>query len=222
MSGEVKRLHFNYRSCTEICDFADHVFGDVLDGGGYQAEYSPMTAVHGSSVRSRLITYKEDKDHDACHVAAFIAEMTRAGTIVGISGNEHAARYDDFMILTRTNDATERYVRALSEYGIPCNMSGSKKFSEVDPVRRAEFMLGTMLDREDETKLALALVNCYGVSLKTLREYRQRVRNLTADHMAVKKAMMQEGSINREFETIFSALDEIDSLCRVRSMPFRL
>lgn len=218
--GEVKRLHFNYRSCTEICDFADHVFGDVLDGGGYQAEYSPMTAVHGSSVRSRLITYKEDKDHDACHVAAFIAEMTRAGTIVGISGNEHAARYDDFMILTRTNDATERYVRALSEYGIPCNMSGSKKFSEVDPVRRAEFMLGTMLDREDETKLALALVNCYGVSLKTLREYRQRVRNLTADHMAVKKAMMQEGSINREFETIFSALDEIDSLCgEINAVP---
>ena len=38
--------------------------------------------------------------------------------------------------------------------------------------------------------------------------------------MAVKKAMMQEGSINREFETIFSALDEIDSLCgEINAVP---
>ena len=210
--GETVRLHFNYRSASEITDYTDRAFAGRLCGGKYQAEYSPMTAVHGSSEHARLIGYTAGEDCDAERVAALIATAVASGTHMGIAGNVHPAQYSDFMVLTRKNASTERYVQALAAYGIPCNMAGARKFSEVRPITRANYILQHLLDRRDETKLALVLANCYGVPLPVLRSYRQRVGRLTADYLCAKKAFLEEGSLSPALEQIFSAMTELEDV----------
>ena len=173
--GEVVTLHFNYRSSTEITAFSDAVFADRMISGPYQAEYSSMTAVHGNSDRAMIRAYPSTKDSDPSRVAAFINQMVAFKVPLGLSGNEHEASYRDFMILTNRNSRTESYVKALSEYGIPCSMSGAKKYAEIPQVKRLTLVLKYLADTGDELRLTSVLANCYGVPFPMMRAYRQSI-----------------------------------------------
>ena len=209
--GEVVTLHFNYRSSSEITAFSDAVFADRLTSGPYQAEYSSMTAVHGSSARTMIRAYPSTKDSDPQRVAAFIHQMVADKVPLGLEGNEHEASYRDFMILTNRNGRTEAYVKALSEYGIPCSMSGAKKYAEIPQIKRLTITLKYLADTGDELRLASVLANCYSIPFPVMRAYRQRTERLNADHHRVKRALLNEDQAS-EFEPIFSALDELELL----------
>lgn len=206
--GRVEHLHFNFRSSSEITDFSDHMFKDLLTGGSYQAAYSGMTAVAGASEHARIISYGTEKESDPDHVAAFIAEMVHSGSIIGTKDNAHKATYDDFLILTNTNGRTEEYVRALSAYGIPCNMAGAKKYSEIPQLIRGNAVLQYLADPDDETKLATALTVCYDIPFPVLRSYRQMTGNLAANAEAVRNTMAETGQ-ESEYLDIFAGLEEV-------------
>ncbi len=209
--GEVVTLHFNYRSSSEITDFSDAIFASKLEAGPYQAEYNSMTAVHGNSERAMIRTYPSTRDSDPQKIAAFINQMVRDKVLLGLGGEEHEASYKDFMILTNRNNRTEVYVQALSEYGIPCSMSGAKKYAEISQVNRLALVLKYLADPGDEVKLASVLSNCYGIPFPRIRSYRQRAGHLNADHQRVKLSLLQENSAE-QFEEIFIALDELKRL----------
>lgn len=221
--GEVVPLQINFRSSQEICDFVDVAFSESLDGGEYQADYSSMLAKNGASDKSVIISYLaagEDKEtraeEDAKQVAGFIYTMVKDKVIVGMNVDEkqkeHPAEYGDFMILTRSKKATERYVEALSQYGIPCNMAGEKTFSDIAAIKRASYILNFLLDKTDETKLVLALFKCYGIPLETINHYKQRCGYMTLDCSSIHKALANSGEDFTEFKPLFSALYEINTL----------
>ena len=209
--GEVVTLHFNYRSSIEITAFSDAVFADRMISGPYQAEYSSMTAVHGNSDRAVIRAYPSTKDSDPSRVAAFINQMVADKVPLGLAGNEHEASYRDFMILTNRNNRTEAYVKALSEYGIPCSMSGAKKYSEIPQIRRLTLVLRYLADAGDELRLASVLANCYGIPFPMMRAYRQRTVHLNADHHRVKRALLNADQ-SSAFEPLFAAMDELELL----------
>ena len=209
--GEVVSLGFNYRSSAEITAFSDAVFAGRMVSGPYQAEYSRMTAVHGSSERSVIRAYPSTKESDPQRVAAFIHQMVANQVHLGLADNEHEASYRDFMILTSRNSRTEAYVQALSDYGIPCSMSGAKKYAEIPLIRRLTLVLKYLADSVDELKLASVLVNCYRIPFPVLRAYRQRTGRLNADHHRVRSALVNEDQA-WEFEMLFSALEELEQL----------
>jgi len=209
--GDVITLHFNYRSSSEITDFSDAIFASKLKAGPYQAEYNSMTAVHGASERSMIRTYPSTRDSDPQKIAAFINQMVRDRVLLGLDGEEHEASYNDFMILTNRNNRTEAYVQALSEYGIPCSMSGAKKYADIPQINRLTLVLKYLADTGDELKLASVLVNCYGIPFPLMRAYRQRAGKLNADHQRVKLSLLQEDAAE-QFEEIFTALDELKLL----------
>ena len=213
--GKVLTLHFNYRSSSEITDFSDAIFADRLTPGPYQADYSSMRAVNGNSERAVVRAYPSTKDSDPQRVAAFINQMVKSKVLLGINGNEHEVLYKDFMILTNRNGRTEDYVKALSEYGIPCSMSGAKRYSDVPQIQRLTLVLKYLADFGDDLKLASVLTNCYGISYPVLRAYRQRTGYLNAEHLSVKCALLQEGCAD-QFESLFAALDEL-SLLRTKA-----
>ncbi len=209
--GEVITLHFNYRSSSEITDFADIALERCFEPGPYQAEYNRMEAVHGYSERSMICSYPTTRDSDPSRVAAFIHMMVEGKVHLGTDDKRHEASYEDFMILTSRNDRTEDYVKALALYGIPCSMSGSKHYSEIAPIWKLTLILKYLADPNDELKLASVLANCYQVEFPILRSYRQMTGRLTADHLRVKCAMLQDGS-ERKFEPLFRAMDELKLL----------
>lgn len=209
--GEVVTLHFNYRSSTEITAFSDAVFADRMISGPYQAEYSSMTAVHGDSERAVIRAYPSTKDSDPSRVAAFINQMVADKVPLGLAGNEHEASYRDFMLLTNRNNRTEAYVKALSEYGIPCSMSGAKKYAEIPQIRRLTLVLKYLADAGDELRLASVLANCYAIPFPMMRAYRQRAGRLNADQHRVKRALLNEDQVPA-FEPLFAALDELELL----------
>lgn len=209
--GEVVTLHFNYRSSTEITAFSDAVFADRMISDPYQAEYSSMTAVHGDSERAVIRAYPSTKDSDPSRVAAFINQMVADKVPLGLAGNEHEASYRDFMILTNRNNRTEAYVKVLSEYGIPCSMSGAKKYSEIPQIRRLTLVLKYLADAGDELRLASVLANCYGIPFPMMRAYRQRTVHLNADHHRVKRALLNADQ-SSAFEPLFAAMDELELL----------
>ncbi len=211
--GSVRHLHFNYRSASEITDFSDSVFRDILTGGAYQASYSAMTAVSGSAEQAGVIAYHSEKSSDPGQVAAFIAETVAQKAAVGTKETLHEAGYADFMILTNTKARTEAYVQALSEYGIPCNMSGAKKYSEIPQLVRGNTLLQYLTDPEEETKLAAVLNRCYQIPFPKIREYRQRTGNLTADPKAVRAALSETEETER-FAEFFPAMEETERLRR--------
>ena len=217
--GEVITLHFNYRSSAEITDFADIALEKRFEPGPYQAEYKRMEAVHGKSDRSMICAYPTTRDSDPNRIAAFIHMMVEGKVPLGTHGHPHEASYEDFMILTSRNDRTEDYVQALSLYGIPCSMSGSKHYSEIAPIWKLTLVLKHLADPGDELKLASVLANCYRVEFPVLRSYRQMAGRLTVDHLSVKCAMLQNGS-EEMFEPLFAAMDELKLLrAKANSCP---
>ncbi len=217
--GRVEHLHFNFRSSSEITDFSDHMFKELLAGGDYQAAYSGMTAVAGASDHARILSYTTERDCDPDHVAAFIAEMVHVGALVGTKDHSHKATYEDFLILTNTNGRTEEYVKALSTYGIPCNMAGAKKYSEMPQLIRGNAVLQYLADSDDETKLAAALVICYGIPFTVLRSYRQMAGSLAANPNAVRTAMAEIGK-ETEYSEIFAGLEELSRFKeQAKSLP---
>ncbi len=209
--GKVITLHFNYRSSSEITGFSDAVFAETLEEGPYQAAYSSMTAVNGNSDRAMIRAYPTTRDTDPERIAAFINEMVEDRVLLGITGEEHKASYKDFMILTNRNSRTEDYVRALSEYGIPCSMSGAKSYAEIPQIQRLIIVLKYLADTGDELKLASVLANCYEIPFPLMRAYKQRAGRLNADHRRVKLALRQEGA-SGQFKQIFAAQDELELL----------
>ncbi len=206
--GSVEHLNFNYRSSSEITDYSDHMFRELLSGGEYQAAYSKMTAVAGPAQKARIIAYNSGKDSDPEQVAAYIAEMVHNRTTVGAEGKQHEAGYADFLVLTNTNARTEEYVRALSVYGIPCNMSGAKKYAEIPQLIRGNAVLQHLADPDDETKLITALVKCYSIPFTMLRAYRQRTGSFTVNPDAARAALAVIGS-EQDYAELFAAMEEL-------------
>ncbi len=217
--GRVEHLHFNFRSSSEITDFSDRMFRELLTGGDYQAACSGMSAVAGASEHARIIAYSAEKENDPAQVAAFIAEMVRLGTTVGTKDKQHKATYEDFLILTNTNRRTEDYVRALSGYGIPCNMAGAKKYAEIPQLVRGNAVLQYLADPDDEMKLATVLAGCYQIPFSVLRAYRQRTGSLTADSKSVKAALAAAGHTDA-YADLLAGLEELYRFReQARSLP---
>ena len=209
--GRVVHLHNNYRSSSEITEFSREMFEDLLTGGEYQAVFSEMESMAGQTKQARIHAYDADRKSDPGQVAALIAQMVHDRILLGTENHLHEASYADFMILTNTNARTEEYVKALAAYGIPCSLSGAKKYSEIPQLIRGNAALQALADPGDETKLATALVTCYAIPYTMLRAYRQMTGTLTANPVAVKRALVSAG-LTEKLRALLDALEELNEL----------
>lgn len=143
--------------------------GKTLDNGLYQAGYTAMEAEQGDAGRPMVFRYPNfgDKNdrlaEDSLKLARFIRHAVSGNhTLRDRKGNPVPIRFGDFLILTRTKRACQRYLDALSALGIPVSFAGERQLSQVPPVARLAAHLRYLLDPDNEVLLTRLLMECYG------------------------------------------------------------
>lgn len=85
----------------------------------------------------------------------------------------------DIMILTKTNDETGTYLRALKARGIPALLAGEKSLSDTREVINLFLLLDALLDYRDPRKLIAALRNSFYLDLDTIDLFLQENKDLS-------------------------------------------
>lgn len=85
----------------------------------------------------------------------------------------------DIMILTKTNDETGIYLRALKDRGIPALLAGEKSLSETREVINLFLLTDALLDYRNHTKIIAALRNSFYLDLDTIDLFLQENRDLS-------------------------------------------
>ncbi len=192
--GEVEHLKLNFRSTEEICTLTQKVFepdqsskipGEMdavterLDGGFYQALFSPMESNKGKCSLARTAWYPsgegkadERKGEDARRVAAFIRAMVRDGVPVG--NDSHPAAYSDFLILPPAKASVDYYAAELIEAGIPVNATGKRIYQEIEPIQKLLMHLESLNEPRSDFALGKVLILCYGIKLPAIRRFLQQ------------------------------------------------
>ncbi|NBC16370.1 MAG: UvrD-helicase domain-containing protein, partial [Bacteroidetes bacterium] len=164
--GEAVRLVTNFRSREPICAWCNDAFDALFDGHGapYQAQYDPLRphrdAGHDPTALRQLRTPKVPwnraeaiAEHEAEEIARFIRGALD-GEAAGMTGDdgavfEAAPRYGDFMILTRLTKRLPVYAEALTRYGIPYTIAGSKTIGADDELRALVDLLALAMRPDD-------------------------------------------------------------------------
>jgi len=231
--GEVVNLTKNFRSLGRICSFCNRAFGQIFEREeveDLQADYVPFDpqrppGADATAVRRLPI----DKVHrnrgddiasaDAERIAGFIQQVV-AGEggedLIGDAGDSEAvfpggARYEDFLILTRTKTRISTYAQTLARAGIPYTVTGSEDLGDSDELRALVDLLTCAL-RPDDPVAAVAYLKgaLAGWSDDDLFRFRQAGGRFDRTHEPVPDDVLRELSDERRhrIETAFRRLRE--------------
>ncbi|MHC4662295.1 MAG: UvrD-helicase domain-containing protein [Planctomycetota bacterium] len=176
-AGHTAGLSTNFRSNPSICEWVNGVFREIFPEGATdrQAAYSSQTSFHSQVPEVarggvyRLVVPpheggKESKEKSnvrtAPLVARLIADAVGGGWRIADEKDRNKTRPavpGDFLILTRTKEFLSTYAEALEDYGIPCEVTGSKSEDILAAVREILLLAGAVADPADKIKLVAAL-----------------------------------------------------------------
>ena len=236
--GEKVTLQFNFRSAEEICRLSDEIFDPSKNntgttkpcnfvGGQYHAAYVPMIARSGSCPRARTVYYQvgdKPPQNDPKHVAAFIRAMIDTKAMVGIHNPDfgrvaHPAQPKDFLILTSGKTHLAAYSTAISELGIPVQVTGEQTFGDVGPIAMAVLHLESLLELRSDQMLVRVLQNCYAVEMQTIDDFLQIAGEHSITGVAnqsklkkIRRALDQDQTQSQKVKDLCAALEEIAEL----------
>lgn len=115
----------------------------------------------------------------------------------------------DIMILTKSNQETGLYLRALKERNIPALLAGEKKLGDTREVLNLFILIDAILDYRDSIKVVSALRNSFYLDLETIDLFMENMDNLSSiifDEEKIRK--IQHPDISQAF----TYMKEIHSL----------
>ncbi|MCW3490496.1 UvrD-helicase domain-containing protein [Dethiobacter alkaliphilus] len=195
-NGEVLHLTANFRSLTEIIDWVNPVFNDLLTQSvaPYQADAVSMQPVRknhpdntGGIFKIEIpgITYHKQEtivSEDAARIAAWIRTCLDGNVTLTRTAEEEQAGLsatpspNDFLILVRYKDYMSLYARALEEYNIPFSLSGASDIAASLELQELHLLLQALADPDNPVPLVATLRGLFfGVSDEDL--YRLKKAN---------------------------------------------
>ncbi len=179
--GEAKVfLSENFRSCSEVLEYANRVFGKLMNvesAPGYgDNERQVCGRKEGSAPVEICIVEKETtSSDDISSEADFVAGKIRS--LIGLPMCDGTPiRPGDIAILLRSAEAkAPQFERALKKHGIPCENTSTSDFFENPEVLLAFSLLSTVDNPSKDVYLAATLKSpLYGVTLDELIYIRRK------------------------------------------------
>jgi ATP-dependent helicase/nuclease subunit A len=190
--GKIIQLNSNFRSLKSIGEYLNPVFHDLFSAqeGQFQASYAPMNAVsedeegYLSGVRQLVISKDRLKENtienDARAIAKIIKDWkNQKKKIVRKkeeldSGKTPVIDYSDVMILVRYKKGMDIYARVLSDFDIPCTVSGAASIKQSQGIRELLKLLRLLRDTENQVLLIAVLRGIfYGFSDDDLYQFKE-------------------------------------------------
>ncbi|HSB64693.1 MAG TPA: UvrD-helicase domain-containing protein [Thermoanaerobaculia bacterium] len=167
--GRIVRLEANFRAVPTLTDPANVWFRSLFPEAAddRQASFAPLEPVRKDrsekSGAFRLFTPSEGAkaEETACANASQVARFVRAavdhGWPVASDGPERAARFGDFLVLTRTREHLDVYARAFEALGIPADVSGSRALPISKGLTELRPFLAAIQDPDDDVSVVAFL-----------------------------------------------------------------
>ncbi len=166
--GRIVRLDANFRAVRALTDPANAWFRSRFPAvaDDRQAAFSPLEPVRDDrSERSgafRLLTRAGASAEElACANASDVASFVRGAVDhkwpVSSDGPERAARFGDFLVLTRTREHLDVYARAFEALGIPVDVSGSRALPISKGLAVLRPFLAAIQDPDDDVSIVAFL-----------------------------------------------------------------
>lgn len=166
LGGDTIHLDTSFRSCPQIIDFVNHVFGTLMSEAKerWEFKYQPMKVCEArkNDLGSIELLYLPDADgSEADFVARRVQEMVEKETNLvywSSDGKEHLneprpAGYGDIAILLRAKTHLHTLEEALSRYGIPYRVHGGLGFFDRQEITDLDNLLAFLSDKEDDLAL---------------------------------------------------------------------
>ncbi|MGZ5426180.1 MAG: 3'-5' exonuclease, partial [Thermoanaerobaculia bacterium] len=167
--GRIVRLEANFRAVPALTDPANAWFRSLFpaEANDRQASFAPLEPVRvDRSERSgafRLLTRAGGSRGDdlaranASDVAGFVRGAVDHKWPVASDGPERAARFGDFLVLTRTRDHLDVYARAFEALGVPVDVSGSRALPISKGLAQLRPFLTAIQDPDDDVSVVAFL-----------------------------------------------------------------
>ncbi len=140
--GEVLHLYKNFRSTSDLKDWFNNTFEDLLIESDNQAKFEPMPNDIKEDIKTFSGVYKYDAENtdDQAEVKDIILKLydndkyqildKRKDKNGNIEIVKRRIKWDDFMIITPTKGCIPKYTKEFRNSGIPCFVEGNINFEE--------------------------------------------------------------------------------------------
>ena len=158
--GGIVPLTANFRSVPSLTKAANDVFRTLLPAiaDERQAAFSPLDAVRpDAGPASGAFRLPSGPERNAEDVARFVRWAVDSAWPVACQGPVRGARFEDFLVLTRTRDRLDEYARAFESLGIPADVSGSRAFPISQGLRELRPFLAAVQDPDDAVSVVAFL-----------------------------------------------------------------
>lgn len=188
----IQLLEDNYRSTKEICDFVDQTFGKKghtlhLSGEGSQSSYTSMNSIKGSDSNSRV--YQYEVINQSANSRKGIPKITpqeddvdRVTAFIKTAVSQCSASYGDFLILTARKKDSDAYTQSLRSHSIPCNTSGSMKYSDHLAVDNICKVIDFCANLNSNMELAEVLIQVYNCDYEAIRKCMHLIKDEESTH----------------------------------------
>ena len=240
-TGEVVYLDINFRSSDCICDWVQNTFkkkeggffGFGEESNSYQAGFKKILSLWDDKTEESdkqllgVYLYDYPDRNDEYYVANmvkdlidnyYIAEKVSTDTI---DSNERdyynqlrRIKASDIMILTKTNEETGVYLKALKKMDIQALLSGEKILGNTREVMNLYILVDALTDYKNNVKLVSALRNSFYIDLETIDLFMEEDKNLAAYIFNRKK---QEKIVHPSIKKAFESMSEMISMTRFLS-----
>lgn len=197
-NGEVVYLDINFRSSDEICGWVENAFKKKDNDFGFgenatmvQAGFKGIlslwdTGESEDKTAKGIYQYNYPEKEDQDYVANIVEDIINNYFIkekVMKSKDYHnisrKAKEGDIMILTKANEETGFYLRALKDRGISSVLAGEKNLGDNREVLNLFILIDALVDYRDTIKVVSALRNSFYLDLETIELFMEENRNLS-------------------------------------------
>lgn len=243
-TGEVVYLDINFRSSDDICKWVqdtfkktdDSDFGFEEESSSYQAGFKKILSLwddktEGAERQEKQISgvyyYDYPEKNDEYYVADIVKDLIdnyyiteKVGrTEIDSEGKDYynkirKIKESDIMLLTKTNEETGVYLKALKDRGISALLSGEKILGNTREVLNLYLLIDALIDYRDNIKVVSALRNSFYIDLETIDLILEDDKDLLAYIFNKKK---QDKITHPSLKRAFESMHEMMSMTRTLS-----
>ncbi len=166
--GKIVQLTANFRSVKPICNFVNATFPVLFSEDDVkeklQAEHVDLEAQSEGADRAGMYVLETEGANsdgvaaaEARWVARWIRQAVETRMIIDDAGEQRAARYGDFLLVSDRKARLRFYAQALESEGIRYEVTGSEAFAKSYDLHNVMPLLRVVADTDDSVALAAFL-----------------------------------------------------------------